>query len=1378
MSSNNNFLLKIHMEEEGNTTEIYLNKERRTFTFINDECISDLIIPEFKISSLHMILKNISESEGNDDYYAEYEKDGETVREYDREKIEVLSNLITKIKVTDFLDYQKDIKINEYYVDNIIDAYDCVLPLEMKKILSYTTNGVVFNGEEIYYFMPHDDITSYDGKIKNFIPFMIHGGKGYIGYDYKESLYKEYLNNKLVNDGKTLEEVLNLDEIELIGEDEEEDVIEEVAFDDTPEEIVETVEEDNTEVIIEDSTDEDLEIIDEQFDEKEEEIELIGEEETTEDDRLEKIEEEIKAAKEDLKEEIERIEQEYEETIKNIDLQFERLNAGIVQPEKKEVYQFKEKEETAEVEEVVEEKEESVVVKDEIKEEIRNDVIKSLEEIEKTDDIIDEIDNEMQTVIEKAQKIKTEKTIKEIKARKDYQEIGQEAEEILKKLNAEIANLEEAKQKAKENVKEENIIVEEDIEVVEEEQPENTISVSEEILKEAMTILEKLNKEEELKNKVEETIEENQEVVISEEIGQEAIAILEKLEKEASEEAPDQTVYISEEIGKEAMTILEKLNKEVEEETKESDSKENINLSEELRKEAIAILEKLEKEAEAQNIVISEEIDEEEITTEVVEEELPENTISVSEEILKEAMTILEKLNKEEELKNKVEESIEENQEVVISEEIGQEAIAILEKLEKEASEEAPDQTVYISEEIGKEAMAILEKLNKEVEEATEESDSTENINLSEELRKEAIAILEKLEKEAEAQNIFISDEIGKEAEMILAKLEEEAKQIEEASEEANAKAVLISEEIGQEAMAILEKLEKEAEMILEIKENATTNNIVISDEIGKEAEKILAKLENEMAKVEKTIEKTDKDSDKIAMAIAKEAERILAKLEKEKENEDRRNAIAEEAQRILDKINSEMEKFDQVKEKAEQKINIYEELEKQADVILEKLEKEVQEKERLIEEQRLEKERIKEERKKARELKAKQDKEELNNLTNLINSSIYNGFDNYKINFNDTQKLFVEHLPYYEMPTDFSVIQIPEIEYEKLTILPDATINLGRIKLKVENCNENSVDFTVQTTSTLVDKDGNKIKKGDIITIKLDEKTDIRLSKKQAMETWSLKLEKSTFEKEVRNIDFKKIMNLIIGLDSYKKLGNIEKYELQKSLMLFLHFVMENKDFKALDELYTIINKKTNLYEEYITRYNNDHSLKYKDSLRTYEEKKAYLTKLNYINGLIDAKWLDYPRYIYNSHDYFERDEFLDEFLDALNNSLTEYDFYDYLMKLFNEYEMFKELDEIGKENLDKCIEYLSRLYKYNPELSEDNKYKIEKSFMIGATEEEMALLISKLCRRGIRDYSIFVEYNAEMREKYLMGELKYPVYSEYFEVEEIRNGGEYDEF
>ena len=29
-----------------------------------------------------------------------------------------------------------EIKLNDYYIDNVVDAYNCVLPIEMKKILS------------------------------------------------------------------------------------------------------------------------------------------------------------------------------------------------------------------------------------------------------------------------------------------------------------------------------------------------------------------------------------------------------------------------------------------------------------------------------------------------------------------------------------------------------------------------------------------------------------------------------------------------------------------------------------------------------------------------------------------------------------------------------------------------------------------------------------------------------------------------------------------------------------------------------------------------------------------------------------------------------------------------------------------------------------------------------------------------------------------------------------------------------------------------------------------------------------------------------------------------------------------------------------------
>ena len=385
---------------------------------------------------------------------------------------------------------------------------------------------------------------------------------------------------------------------------------------------------------------------------------------------------------------------------------------------------------------------------------------------------------------------------------------------------------------------------------------------------------------------------------------------------------------------------------------------------------------------------------------------------------------------------------------------------------------------------------------------------------------------------------------------------------------------------------------------------------------------------------------------------------------------------------------------------------------------------------------------------------------------------------NNYKINFNDTQKLVVEHLPYYEMPTEFGVIQIPEIEIDKITLLPSGELDLGKIKLLVHKLTNNKVDLLVQNASFITDKDNNKIKQGTHLELDLNNEINLRLNKKGVMETWTLRMEKSTFQKELRNIDFGKVMNNIINLEGYKKLGNIEKYELQKSVMLFIDFVMRNKEFNELEELYRILKEEPTLYEEFITKYNISHALELKDSLVSYDCKKEFVTKLNYVNGLIDAKWLDYPRYIFGTHNYFMTDELLQDFMDDLNNSLKEEDFADYLKKLFNEYEMFINLDSDGEYNLNKCLEYLSVLYKYNPYLGEYYKYQIEKTFMIGATEEDISLLISKLCRRGIRDYSVFVEYDVMMKNKYRLGELQYPIFSESFGIEEIRNGGEYDEY
>ena len=71
----------------------------------------------------------------------------------------------------------------------------------------------------------------------------------------------------------------------------------------------------------------------------------------------------------------------------------------------------------------------------------------------------------------------------------------------------------------------------------------------------------------------------------------------------------------------------------------------------------------------------------------------------------------------------------------------------------------------------------------------------------------------------------------------------------------------------------------------------------------------------------------------------------------------------------------------------------------------------------------------------------------------------------------------------------------------------------------------------------------------------------------------------------------------------------------------------------------------------------------------------------------------------------------------------------------------------------------------------------KIENALIITSEDEDIALLISKLCRKGIKDYNSFKEYDSLIKEEYRTGNLKYPLYSDDFDIEEVRKGGEYDE-
>ena len=1028
MSSNNNFLLKLHMEEDNNLTEIYLNKERRSFTFLNDECVSDLVIPEFKIASLKMILKNKNEDTGSETYYAEYEENDELVREYDKEKIELLKEMVTKISISDFMEYRNLIKLNDYYIDNVVDAYNCVLPMEMKKILSYTTNGVVFSGAEKIYLMAHEEIVDYDKKIKNFIPLMIKNDDTYIGYDYKDSIYKEYREQELIRESERIKDLAtSIEDIELLDVFKkkeapvEEKIDEPVLVPPINEEKEETVE-DNFEIVGEDVIEDNFEIIEhEELEEETLEPEVVEEtaEETLEHEVVEETVEEtlepevVEDEPMTLEEEMAAVDEEYENTIKNIDLQFERLSSGLVQPEKKEEYHFVEKQKTNEQEI--------------IQQEIRDEVKKSLDEIDETNEIIDEIDTTIERVISKAKNIKAhKKEIPDIKTK-----------EIVKNPK----------------VKERNKTI-------------KTESKENELFLEFLKDYDKKHTKEKLDSKFQTFISDYDE----------------KHRKNKEEESF--RLFINEYDRKHKQN---KLNTEFQVFLGKYENK--------LRKT---------KENEKFQAFINE--------------------------------------YDKQHGKNKLNEQFEK----------------FIANYEVKHAKAKADKKFYdfLQEQDKKHGK---EKENKKFREFLVKYETKYNKEKEEKLFREFLTAYEN-------------------------------KKIKE-------------------------------------KEQAMFQEFIQSYETKVKKEKEQVKFMNFLTNYENKLKKNKENEQFKAFLVEYEN-----KLNKEREQEAFVEFLKAEDQKHRDAMN---EKILNNKKKQEEK-------------------------------------------------------EEALTLNQLIYFTVQNSLDNFKINFNDTQKLVVEHLPYYEFTNSFDVIQIPEIEKDKITLVPGGEVDLDKIKFSVDKLTKDKVELVVKSASSIIDKDNNRLKKGSIITLDLKDEIALRLDKKNAMETWSLHMEKSTFEKELRNVDYGKVMNEIIKLDSYKKLGNIEKLELEKSIMLFIHLVMVHDEEKQLKELYRILDEEPTLYEEFVTKYNIGHSLELQDSLATYEEKKEFVTKLNYVNGLIDAKWLDYPRYIFASHNYFSNDILLEDFNDELNESLKETDFATYMKKLFKEYDMFKDLDELGQINLDKCLEYL----------------------------------------------------------------------------------------
>jgi len=385
---------------------------------------------------------------------------------------------------------------------------------------------------------------------------------------------------------------------------------------------------------------------------------------------------------------------------------------------------------------------------------------------------------------------------------------------------------------------------------------------------------------------------------------------------------------------------------------------------------------------------------------------------------------------------------------------------------------------------------------------------------------------------------------------------------------------------------------------------------------------------------------------------------------------------------------------------------------------------------------------------------------------------AVTRSFDNFNLRLNDTSKLVVYHLPYHEYSGDLEIVEVPVPVYEYYNLIVGETISLGKMKFLVKEVTAKKAKLELLATATILDENSKVLKEGSIVEFEFDKKKKYRLRKNKAMETWTIHVEKATFELELRNVEYARLMKALRETENYKKYGEIEKLETKISVMLFLKFVMDNQDFGALAELYEIISNKVKLYEEYITDYNIKNASEEKDQLASFTDKEKFVDKMNFVKGLVASNWLDYPRYIFGQHRFFERDELMIEFISYRNDLLTENALKDYALDLFKKNSIFKELDEEGKEHLDACLSYLSSVYKYNPVYGETIKYAIEKYVITDESEEDIALLLAKLCRKGIVDYNDFKDYEYQIQELYRKGELKYPIFSELFVVGEVRGG------
>ena len=386
-----------------------------------------------------------------------------------------------------------------------------------------------------------------------------------------------------------------------------------------------------------------------------------------------------------------------------------------------------------------------------------------------------------------------------------------------------------------------------------------------------------------------------------------------------------------------------------------------------------------------------------------------------------------------------------------------------------------------------------------------------------------------------------------------------------------------------------------------------------------------------------------------------------------------------------------------------------------------------------------------------------------LNEISKNSNFSLnlLEGFNDTLFNFNkdlnNTSKIYISHVPYVSKNNN-SLLVIPKIEEYTIDLVNDIEFKISNLTLKVKSLNNKEISLkAISKSNILMDK--KVVNKNDVLTFKMNEEHVFSLDSKEGIETWNFKFKKETFKKEYRRIHFEKIKQILERKDEFKKLTTLEKYETYKALVLFLYFINQKQDEAKLDELYSLLD--FNLYEEFITDYNIKEVEK-NTTFKSFNDKKIFVEKVNFVDTLVKYNFLSYPRYIFSTVSYFDKDKIMKEFDYIFNKMITKETFKEYLIKLFEQNSLYQKVSK----NFEYMLNLLSNMYYVDIKNGEDKKYYIEKLVIDNTKEDDLSYNISVLLSAYIKDEKLREEYLEDLQDKYTKGELKEPIYNKMLEV------------